>query len=205
MRALLFKAVPKTIKARCRLQICIRATRLAASADLTVIYHLRAAPHRADSMLHKCVTTFLQNKDGKYVSVSTRDGVKLVAFDQQNGAINENLDIWKRDEKEFALFFKYGKKTYVLKVENELTLVLIQEDVKKYISQNEQGNTWFRKNNIGAGDHYCIQTASNPPKYLTVKEDRDTHIVTVLSEPKDSNSIFHVDPSGCLERCCTGM
>lgn len=63
-----------------------------------------------------------------------------------------------------------------------MQLVLIQEDVEKYISQNEQGNTWFQKKDIRDGDHYCIQTASNPPKYLTVKEDRDTNIVTVLSE-----------------------
>ncbi|XP_020793594.1 uncharacterized protein LOC110172114 [Boleophthalmus pectinirostris] len=151
---------------------------------------------------HKCATTFLKNKNGKYVTLSKKKGLKLIATYVQDGATACNLEIWKWD-KNIAFCFKYESESYVVteseQKKNELELKLITDDVKSTI---QNLHPWFQMENVGTHS-YCIHTASSK-KYLTIGTKKQKSLIT-LSETQAGNSTFSTSPCQCNEEGCPGV
>ncbi|XP_055080366.1 uncharacterized protein LOC129456537 isoform X2 [Periophthalmus magnuspinnatus] len=124
-----------------------------------------------DGTPHKCATTFMKNKYGKYVKLTKKNGLKLVATDTQDGAITCNLEIWKWNTN-IAFCFKYGEsEVYVVtEDENKLELTRLEQITDDGIKETIQSlRPWFQIEPVG--NHFCIR-AANSKKYLTIEENR---------------------------------
>ncbi|XP_055018046.1 uncharacterized protein LOC110172080 [Boleophthalmus pectinirostris] len=151
--------------------------------------------------LHKCATTFMTSKRGKYVKLSKRNGLKLEAIDIPDGAKTRNLEVWSYDDK-IALCYKYdNSESYVLSVEDdELKFTLLEQNTDDAVQETlERMKPWFQMEN--AGSHNCIQEAYSK-KFLKIEENRRR---ITLSATQTAESTFSISPCSCNKVGCTGL
>ncbi|KAK7933535.1 hypothetical protein WMY93_004431 [Mugilogobius chulae] len=137
--------------------------------------------------LHKCATTYLKNNE-KYVKLTKKNGLKLVATSTQQGAITSNLEIWKWNNN-IAFCFKYTKREIYLVTENKNRLELKRlpqtsdNDIREEI---QRCNSWFQMVDVGTHS-YCIR-AANSAKYLKIDQNTP-HVTLSQDDPSDMQAL----------------